>query len=336
MDYRTEAPEIIKSFLFYHETVKGHSRTTVDEYYLDLRLFFRYLKILRGVVPKETPLEEISIADVDLAFVSAVTLSEVYDYISFLSRDRVRNQHSRNSERGLSSASRARKVATIRSYYKYLTQRAKLLTVNPVQDLDMPKLQKSLPHYLTLEESQRLLQAVDGKNKERDYCILCIFLNCGLRVSEVVGLNLEDIGRDHLRVLGKGDKERVVFLNESCTAAINDYLTVRRGITADTNAFFLSNRRKRISRETVHSMVKNTLLKAGIDREGLSSHKLRHTAATLMLQNGVDVRTLQEILGHDHLNTTQIYTHVDSTELRLAAEANPLAEFDGKKKKETT
>lgn len=334
MNYRTEAPEIIKSFLFYHENVKGHSRATVDEYYLDLRLFFRYLKILRGLVPNDTPMEEISISDIDLDFVGAVTLNEVYDYSAFLSRDRIRNQHSRSSERGLSNASRARKMATIRSYYKYLTQRAKLLSVNPVQDLDMPKLQKSLPHYLTLEESRRLLQAVDGKNKERDYCILCIFLNCGLRVSELVGLNLEDIGRDHLRVLGKGNKERVVFLNESCTDAINDYLAVRRGITANTNAFLLSNRRQRISRETVHSMVKNTLLKAGIDREGMSSHKLRHTAATLMLQNGVDVRTLQEILGHDHLNTTQIYTHVDSTELRLAADANPLAGFNGKKARE--
>ena len=328
MDYRGDAPKLLRDFLTYHETIKGHSQKTVDEYYLDLRTFFRYLKISRGLVPRSTELEDIPINDVDVDFVSEVTLAEVYDFLQYLSRDRVKNARSHYAEYGLTANARARKIATIRSFYKYLTVKAKLLEVNPVQDLDSPRVPKALPRYLTLEESRRLLDAIDGQNRERDYCIICIFLNCGLRISEIVGLNLGDIRADHLRVIGKGNKERVVYLNEATAQAINDYLVIRAGIEAsDRNALFLSNRRTRISREAVHSMVKKSLLKAGLDASKYSSHKLRHTAATLMLQNGVDVRTLQELLGHDHLNTTQIYTHVDSTELRLAAEANPLGKL---------
>lgn len=327
MDY-SDAPRILRDFLIYHESIKGHSRATVDEYYLDLRNFFRYLKLLRGLVPKNTELNEIPIEDVDLDFVAAVTLTEVYDYLSFLSRDRVVNQRSRSPEHGLSASSRARKISSIRGFYKYLTVKAHLLNENPVQDLDSPRAKRSLPRYLSLDESIRLLESIDGKNKERDYCIICIFLNCGLRISEIVGLNLNDIRQDHLRVLGKGNKERVVYLNDACAEAINDYLPVRKlAASAGENALFVTNRRKRISREMVHSMVKKALLKAGLDSSNLSSHKLRHTAATLMLQNGVDVRTLQEVLGHDSLNTTQIYTHVDNAELRIAAEANPLAKL---------
>ena len=206
--------------------------------------------------------------------------------------------------------------------------------------MDAPKIPKTLPRCLTLEESRRLLSSVDTKNKARDYCILTIFLNCGLRISEIVGLNLSDIRADHLRVRGKGGKERVVYLNDATAEAINDYLIERRTVAAiDQNALFLSNRRTRMSRETVHSMVKKSLLAAGLDAEKYSAHKLRHTAATLMLGNGVDVRTLQELLGHEHLNTTQIYTHVDNTELRIAANANPLGSFhpdnDEQEKKKT-
>lgn len=333
MDYRSEAPDVLKGFLTYHETIKGHSKATVDEYFLDLRTFFRYLKRLRGIEPKSASLDEISISDIDIDFVKAVTLSELYDYLAFLSRDRVKNQRARSGEYGLAASTRARKIATIRSFYKYLTTKAKLISENPIQDIDSPKIPKSLPRYLTLDESKRLLSVIDGRNQERDYCIICIFLNCGLRISEIVGLNLTDIRSDNLRIMGKGAKERVVYLNDACVDAINNYLVVRKSIGAvDENAVFLSNRRTRMSRETVHSMVKNNLLKAGLDREKFSSHKLRHTAATLMLQNGVDVRTLQELLGHEHLNTTQIYTHVDNSELRIAADANPLGGFTPKSK----
>ncbi|MBR6951898.1 MAG: tyrosine recombinase XerC [Oscillospiraceae bacterium] len=325
MDYRSEAPEIIRKFLSYHETIKGHSRKTVEEYYLDLRTFFRYLKISRGLVPRSTELEDVSIEDVDLALVRSVTLSDIYDFLSFLSRDRAVHSNSRNTAYGLNAASRARKIATIRSYYKYLYAKEKLLEENPVKDLDSPKLVKTLPRYLTLEESVRLLQNVDGKNVERDYCILTLFLNCGLRISEMVGLNLADVREDSLRVLGKGSKERIVFLNDACKAAIGAYLPIRTACAANTPALFISSRRERISRSTVHNLVKKHLQEAGLDSSKYSAHKLRHTAATLMLQNGVDVRTLQELLGHEHLNTTQIYTHVENDSLREAALRSPLA-----------
>lgn len=334
MDYRSDAPKILRDFLTYHETIKGHSKNTVDEYFLDLRTFFRYLKLHRGLVPRNTDIEEIDVADVGLDFVRAVTLSEVYEYLSFLSRDRVKNQRQREKEYGVGASSRARKIASIKSFYKYLTVKAKLLNENPVQDLDSPKIPKTLPRYLSLAESEQLLSSIDGANRERDYCIICIFLNCGLRISEIVGLNLSDIRADNLRVTGKGNKERVVYLNDATAAAINDYLLVRKSINAiDRNALFLSNRRTRISRESVHALVKKSLLRAGLDADKYSAHKLRHTAATLMLQNGVDVRTLQELLGHEHLNTTQIYTHVDNSELRGAATANPLGRFAPKRNK---
>lgn len=326
IDYRTESPEILRDFLSYHETIKAHSRRTVDEYFLDLRNFFRYLKQQRDPFLRGLELNEISILDVDLDFVKKVTITEVYGYLTFLSRDRVLHQNSDISGYGLNAASRARKVSTIRSFYGYLCNKAHLLDVNPVKDLDMPKLKKTLPKYLTLDESMKLLDAVDGQNRERDYCILTIFLNCGLRISELCGLNLQDVQDDALRVLGKGNKVRIVYLNDACKSALQSYLSVRRPITGrDRSALFLSSRNERISRSTVHNLVKKHLGAAGLDSTQYSTHKLRHTAATLMLQNGVDVRAVQEVLGHEHLNTTEIYTHIDNESLRVAARANPLS-----------
>ncbi len=326
MDYKTEAPEIIREFLVYHETIKGHSRKTVDEYFLDLRMLFRFLKKKNGLTTPDIPFEEIRIDDIDLNFIKTITLSDIYDYLAYLARDRVQINGSENTKRGLSATSRARKIATLRSYFKYLTVKTNQLEKNPVADLDSPKTKKSLPRYLTLEESKNLLASVEGTHKERDYCIITLFLNCGLRISELTGLDITDIRTDSLRILGKGGKERIVFLNDACADAINDYLLIRRDIKAiDKRALFLSSRKTRISKSTVHNLVKNHLAAAGLDSSKYSSHKLRHTAATLMLRNGVDVRTLQELLGHEHLNTTQIYTHVESDSLRDAAQRSPLS-----------
>ena len=334
-DYRLESPPILRDFLSYHETIKAHSQKTVDEYFLDLRNFFRYLKQSRDPSLRDLPLNEISIMDVDLDFVKSVTLTDIYAYMTYLSRDRVLHQNSDASDYGLNAASRARKIATIRSFYNYLTNKAHLLDVNPCKDLDSPKIKKTLPKYLTLDESVQLLQSVDGQNRERDYCILTIFLNCGLRISELCGLDLQDIQDDALRVLGKGNKVRIVYLNDACKDALNDYLAVRRPITGrDHNSLFLSTRNERISRSSVHALVKKHLSAAGLDASEYSSHKLRHTAATLMLQNGVDVKAVQEVLGHEHLNTTEIYTHIDNDALRGAAKANPLSRVKVKKGKE--
>lgn len=325
-DYRLTAPPVLRDFLVYHETIQGHSRKTVDEYYLDLRNFFRYVKIEKGKAPRTAELDEIPIDDVDLDLARSVTLSDVYSYMNYLSRDRAKHANSPSTGYGLEATARARKIAAIRSFYKYLTSKAKLISENPMQDLDSPHLKKSLPRYLNLEESEGLLDSVDGVNQARDYCILTLFLNCGLRISELIGLNVTDVRGNQLRVLGKGNKERMLYLNEACLSALSDWITERDMLTlVDQNALFVTlQNRRRISRAAVHKLVKKHLAAAGLDSTQYSSHKLRHTAATLMLQNGVDVRTLQEVLGHDHLNTTQIYTHVDNEDLRTAARANPL------------
>lgn len=336
MDYRTDAPPILRDFLTYHEAIQGHSRKTVDEYYLDLRNFFRYIKIEKNKVPRNTEFDAIDISDVDLDLVRSVNLSDVYSYMNYLSRDRAQHPNSPETDYGLKATSRARKVAAIRSFYKYLTNKAKLLSENPMQDLDAPKMKKALPRYLDLDGSIQLLESVDGDFQERDRCILTLFLNCGLRISELIGLNLTDVRGEQLRVLGKGNKERMLYLNEACIQAIQDYLAVRDNQRAiDKNALFLSRRRTRISKAAVEKLVKKYLLKAGLDSTQYSPHKLRHTAATLMLQNGVDVRTLQEVLGHENLNTTQIYTHVDNENLRAAAKANPLGRIKPKKPRKT-
>ena len=337
MDYRSEAPEIIKEFLSYHEVVKGHSIKTVDEYFLDLRTFIRFIKQKRNLSPKAQPFDEIIINDVDLSFFATVTKTDIYDFMSFLSRDRATKPRSYDKEFGLSAGSRARKLAALKSLYKYLTIKTEKLKNNPLEAFDAPKTRRTLPKYLSLDESKALLSNVSGRNTIRDVCILTLFLNCGIRISELVGLNLSDIRVDNLRVLGKGNKERVVYLNDSSAAAINSYLSIRAKMGVDCPALFLSEQKQRITRATVHRLVKLHLGEAGIDSSSYSAHKLRHTAATLMLKNGVDVRTLQELLGHEHINTTEIYTHIENTDLRIAAAANPLAGFkpnkDGGNKK---
>ena len=331
-NYREESPQILCDFLSYHETIKAHSQKTVDEYFLDLRNFFRYIKQTRDRSLRETPWDEISIMDIDIQFVRAITLTDIYGYLTYLSRDRAQQPNSDQTEYGLSASTRARKIATLRSFFNYLTNKVHLLESSPIKDLDSPKLQKTLPKYLTLDESIELLESVDGNFKERDYCILTIFLNCGLRISELIGLNLNDIQGEALRVLGKGNKVRIVYLNDACKDALDRYLAVRRPIIGrDQNALFLSSRNQRISRSNVHALVKKHLSRAGLDSTQYSSHKLRHTAATLMLQNGVDVKAVQEVLGHEHLNTTEIYTHIDNEALRIAVQANPLGRVKQKK-----
>ena len=331
-NYRDESPQILCDFLSYHETIKAHSQKTVDEYYLDMRNFFRYIKQSRYPELQNLSLDEISILDIDITFIRSISLPDIYGYLSYLSRDRAQQYNSDKTEYGLSASTRARKIATLRSFFNYLTTKVHLLDQNPIKDLDSPKLKKTLPKYLTLDESLVLLENVDGQNRERDYCILTLFLNCGLRISELIGLNINDIQDDALRVLGKGNKVRIVYLNDACKTALDQYLAVRRPISGkDERALFITARNARISRAAVHLLVKKHLNHAGLDSSEYSSHKLRHTAATLMLQNGVDVKAVQEVLGHEHLNTTEIYTHIDNESLRVAAKANPLSRVKPKK-----
>ena len=324
-----DCPQILREFLIYHETIKGQSPLTISEYYLDLRMFLRFIKLMRNDMPINTDLETIDIKDVDLNFVRSIDTSEIFDFLSYLANDRAINPENPASDYGISASARARKLSAIKSFYKYLTVRTKQLTENPVADLEYPKLRKSLPKYLTMEQSASLLQAVSGPNEKRDYAILMLFLNCGIRRSELVGLNLSDVYEDRIRVAGKGNKERFVYFGSACRKAIDAYLVERsKKILTDNKALFGSRDGNRISVTAVHRLVKKALLQAGLDSTQFSAHKLRHTAATMMLSGGVDVKTVQEVLGHENLNTTQIYTHIENTELKIAAEANPLSKLD--------
>jgi len=324
-----DCPQILRDFLVYHETIKGQSSLTIQEYYLDLRMFLRFMKLMRSDMPIHSRLDEIDIKNVDIAFIRDITTSDIFEFLSYLANDRTPNPDSTVPEYGISPSARARKLSALKSFYKYLTVRTKQLSENPVADLEYPKLRKSLPKYLTLEQSAALLQAVSGPNEKRDYAILMLFLNCGIRRSELVGLNLTDVYDDRIRVVGKGNKERFVYFGTSCRKAIDAYLVERhKKVLTDNRALFGSRDNNRISVTAVHRLVKKAFLQAGLDASQFSAHKLRHTAATMMLSGGVDVKTVQEVLGHENLNTTQIYTHIENTELKIAAEANPLSKLD--------
>ena len=325
IDSITDAPDILMEFLEYHSTVRGHSDRTVAGYYLDLKILFRFLKRKRHLIPKETPFNEIDITDIDIDFIKSIRIEELYRYQSF-------SPERNNSTNALSAASRCRRTSSVKSFFNYLVTKRHLLDYNICQELDMPKRQSSLPRYLEESECERLLAACDGQYALRDYCILMLFLSCGLRISELVSLNTTDIYEDHLRVLGKGNKERIVFFAEGCREALDDYLVVRNTDhvkEADKNALFISQKNCRFGARGIEQMLDKKLLMAGLDSSRYSPHKLRHTAATLMLKNGVDTRALQEVLGHSNLNTTQIYTHLDNAALHEAARANPI----GRKKK---
>lgn len=329
MQRYSDCPQVLRDFLTYHETIKGQSQLTISEYYLDLRMFLRFIKLMRNDMPIYAPLEDIPIKDITITFLQSITTSDVFDFLSYLASDRPLDPNSPSSERGISASSRARKLSAIKSFFKYLTVRTKQLAENPVADLEYPKLRKSLPKYLTMEQCTALLQAVSGPNQKRDYAILMLFLNCGIRRSELVGLNISDVYEDRIRVVGKGNKERFVYFGTPCRKAIDAYLPERnKKVLTDNRALFGSRNGNRISVEAVHRLIKKYLLAAGLDVTQFSAHKLRHTAATMMLSGGVDVKTVQEVLGHENLNTTQIYTHIENTELKIAAEANPLSKLD--------
>ncbi len=326
VDFRDESFPILKEYLIYQQTVRQKSAKTVSEYFLDLRLFFRYLKVKRGLVAAdsdgEIDFEKIKIDDVDLSLIRSVTLIDAYEYMSYL-----------QNERGNHASARSRKVSSLRGFFKYITKKQHYLEVNPIEELETPKKQKALPKYLTLEQSIELLDAVEGNHRERDYAIITLFLNCGLRVSEMAGLNYTDIRNDGtLRVVGKGNKERIVYLNSACINAINDYMRVRPvdGVK-DKKALFISRNNNRMSVKTIQAMVYKYLEKIGLSSQGYSCHKLRHTAATLMYQHGgVDVRVLKEVLGHENLGTTEIYTHLSSEQMKNAADSNPLSKIKKK------
>ncbi len=319
---RIDNPDFLNSFLDYSVTILNKSPNSIKEYNYDIANFLKFIK-LNITTFNKIDLSEVKISDMSIEDIKQIKLEDIHRYISYLA-------NVLNSK----AATRARKVSSIRVFFAYLSQKAKLIDTNPAQYLETPKLDKRLPKYLSLEQSKKLLQTVQNDSSAtnvRDYAIITLFLNCGMRLSELVGINIKDINFSEckLNVIGKGNKERTIYLNKACMNAINDYLKERPkdAVKIDArDALFLSNRKDRISNRTVQVIVQKELLKAGLDINKYSVHKLRHTAATLMYQYGnVDIRALQELLGHKSISTTEIYTHVDNSQVRQAVEDNPLA-----------
>lgn len=320
---REENPEFVNAFLDYTITILNKSPNTVKEYNYDIANFLKYIK-QQFKLSKEQDMKDIKINDMDIDTIKKITLQDIHGYISYMAR-----------ELNSSPATRARKISSLRVFFKYLTSKAKLLDINPAQDLETPKLGHRTPKYLSLEESKKLLAVSkndDNRNNIRDHAIITLFLNCGMRLSELVNINITDINfsESKMTVIGKGNKERTIYLNKACMKAIKDYLSIRphdRVKNDSRDALFLSERKERISNRSVQDIVKKELQKAGLDTKKYSTHKLRHTAATLMYQYGnVDIRALQELLGHESISTTEIYTHVNDERVRNAVENNPLSD----------
>lgn len=318
-----DVPQLLRDYLNFMTIIKGKSDNTVKEYYYDLRMFFRFIYASDNNISLEK-LDSIQLDNFDISLLNKVTLSDLYEFMAYV-----------NNKRSSNDNYRARKVSCLRSFFKYLHTRINFIESNPAENLDSPKIKKRMPRYLTLEQSVEFLKNINGKNYERDFAMFSVFLCCGLRLSELVGINLNDIDYEKktLRVIGKGNKERIVFLNDMCIDAIKRYLSVRPNDIVNkssSNAMFISSKGNRISNRMVEILAKKYFTAAGIDSSLFSPHKLRHTAATLMYKNGnVDIRTLQELLGHTSLATTQIYTHIAGDDLKKAAENNPISKaFD--------
>ncbi len=320
-----EFPDCLREFANYKRAIQGCSAKTVEEYMTDLRTFSKYLVVtMGGGEPTEEAFAATSIVSLDLSFYARVKTSTITEYLSWTMDARYNNE-----------ATRSRKLSSIKAFYKYYCNKMHRLDKNPAADIEAPKKKKALPKHLSVDESVALLEAVggdaDSANRKRDFCIITLFLNCGMRLSELCGINISDIDREYrsMRVTGKGNKERIIYLNEACRDAIRDYLPVRlsqieKG-ASEQKALFISRIGKRISNKTVQWIVKKYLGEAGLENRGYSTHKLRHTAATLMYQSGdVDIRVLKDILGHEQLTTTQIYTHVSDKGMEEAMSKNPL------------
>ncbi|BED91871.1 MAG: tyrosine recombinase XerC [Candidatus Improbicoccus pseudotrichonymphae] len=313
-----QAPKIMLDFLIYLKNVRGKSDNTVLEYFFDLRTFFRYLKF-KDIKDKNIKFDSISIDYVDIETIKKIDVVEVLEYMSFLAENKNNN-----------SNTRSRKTSSLRSFFKYLGKNIKILEENPMEEVGSPKKKKSIPKFLDLEQSKKLLECINknsNKNSTRDFCIITFFLNCGMRLSELVGINISDIKDDgSLKITGKGNKERIIYLNEACKVALNAYLHVRvLPNNKDKNALFTSRNRRRISVKTIQHLTKKYFTMSGLEDKGFSVHKLRHTAATLMYYAGIDIKILKEILGHEHINTTEIYTHTSDKQLKDAVELNPLS-----------
>lgn len=321
-----ECPRYLNEFFTFQRVVKIKSERTLESYYIDLRIFLRYVKLTKGEVRPDTPMRDITISDIPIEWVRDFSKLDILNYLSYVA-----------TERGNTAKTRHRKLASLKVFYKCLYRDLNLIPSDPTKDIDYPKMHEHLPKFLTLNDSIKLLENMnkDDPYYYRDYCIITLFLNCGMRLSELVGLNLQDVNLDErtMRLLGKGDKERIIHINDACADSIVQYVSERETSPVEPDALFLSKRGTRITNRRVQQIVDNALRDSNLDNQGYSTHKLRHTAATLMYQHGnVDTLILKEILGHKSISTTEIYTHISNESVKEAMDASPLANIRNKNK----
>ncbi len=320
-----ECPPYLNEFFTYQRVVKIKSERTLESYYIDLRLFLRYVKLTKNGITPDTPMNKIPINDVPLEDIRSMSKLDILNYLSYVA-----------TERNNTAKTRHRKLASLKVFYKCLYRDLNLIPDDPTKDVDYPKMHEHLPKFLTLDDSIKLLQNMNNEDPYyyRDYCIITLFINCGMRLSELVGINLQDVNLDErtLRLLGKGNKERIIHINDACASSILQYLNERKPSPAEPDALFLSKRGTRITNRRVQQIVDNALRDSHLDNQGYSTHKLRHTAATLMYQHGnVDTLILKEILGHKSISTTEIYTHISNESVKEAMDASPLANIQNTK-----
>ncbi len=319
-EYLEDCPYYLNDFLTYMKVVKDRGERTVEAYYIDIRTFLRYLNI-KHKAAKEEDFLQIKINDTPIDWVESFSLNDAYVYLGYLAQ-----------QRNNSVTTRARKCSALKQFYSYLHKKAALIQKDPMIDLELPRIKQALPKYLTAEQSLQLLRNVESKHKQRDFCMLVLFLSCGMRLSELVGLDLKDYSKENrtLRLFGKGRKERIVYLNDICIEALEDYIHNYRP-QVEEKAIFLSANNTRINKRRVQQIVEEQLKIAGLSNLGITTHKLRHSAATMMYKSGVDTLVLKEVLGHKSIATTEIYTHISNTELQKAAESSPIANLKNKK-----
>lgn len=317
---KSECPDFLNDYILYLRVVRGRLEATVNEYYINIRLFLRYILMVKNNL--DQPIDTISIKDFSVDMLKEITLRDIYDFEFYLAE-----------ERGNKSAAMARKTSALKSFFKYLHKRVNLIDSNPTLDIEMPSVKRALPKYLSLEDSLRLLSSDAFENPERDFCIITLFLNCGMRLNELVSINLSDIDFTEKKLLlkGKGGKQRIIYINDACVSALKTYINSRKNPPEEPNAVFLSKQKKRISRRRVEQITEKLLNNTGLGNKGITPHKLRHTAATLMYQHGnTDTLVLKEILGHASISTTEIYTHLSDEQKKNAADSIPISNIKRK------
>ncbi len=286
------------------------SNNTISSYRIDLEQLNNYLTSC-----------DIKITDVNVEHLTNFLIKLDNDYIKLKNKQ-------------LSAATKCRKITSIRSFFNYLLDIREIITQNPANKIKMPKIPKRIPKHLSLDDSLNILDNIRGRGvyKLRNLAIMTLFLNVGLRVSEMVNLKVSDVQNNSLVFIGKGNKERSIPLNSACIKAVNKYLEVRPNV--DTDRLFITERNTGFSVGGMQYLVKSHMKKAEINHKKYSTHDLRHTAATLTYNSSKDIRAIQKMLGHTSIATTQIYTQIDTEQLLDVINSNPLNKhFDVKKNK---